>query len=43
MDNYYTNPNLFSKLKKMKIGAVGTILHNQTNLNKADFDDIHFR
>ena len=43
MDNFYTSPQLFSKLKSMQIGAVGTIRHNRTNLNKSDLDDPHFQ
>jgi len=42
MNRNYTNPELFSKLKKLEIGAVGTVKHDKTNLSLADLDDAHF-
>ena len=43
MDNYYTSPLLFSQLKNMKIGALGTIRHNRTGLSKNELDTPHFK
>lgn len=32
MDNFYSNPNLFKKTKRLKIGACGTVRANQVDL-----------
>jgi hypothetical protein len=42
MDKNFTNVEFFSKLKKLEIGAVGTVKHDKTNLTLADLDDAHF-
>ena len=42
MDNYYTSWQLYRELKNRGIGALGTMRHNRTGLQKEDLVKEHF-